>query len=359
MSEINFIAEYRSLQPMADETRIQARQAAFKEIEADVRQNHARASVLARLAFKLPQPSATDGDDWFSAIMVKHSPTFSLAHDQEEAAIMATLVLKQRILSGYARSSLLVLAAGFVGRRETVDKGSLITIARAGLAQNVRRVGQPTSVGKVSQQTTPDLAKAVATFDEQADGAMKVLVDAQSAAYLLRLNNAIKDANGVVDRLSGENARLMDEINMLWWHIGGHSVLADTPIGKMDPETRAFVAAADVAEIVGSPPGPYGAYGVIRKALGPEPEKEIKLSDAVKALKASGFTGVVRGRVEADQAMVPIHYAGAAALLDGSLVSSSQFKKATALSIDTKLTLYEFAIQVFHERLLLNAELVK
>lgn len=359
MSDINFIAEYRTLQPMADEARIQARQAAFNEIEADVRQNHVRASLLARLAFKLPQLSTTDTDDWFSAIMMKHSPTFSLVHDQEEAAIMATLVLKQRISSGYSRSSLLVLAAGFSGRRETVDKGSLVAIARARLAQNVRRIGQPTSVGKISQQNAPDLAKAVTTFDEQADGAMKVLVDAQSAAYLLRLNNAIKEANGVIDRLSGENSRLMDEINMLWWHIGGHSVLADTPIEKLDPETRAFVAAADVAEIVGAPPGPYGAYGVIRKALGPEPDKEIKLSDAVKVLKASGLTGVVRGRVEADQALVPIHYAAAAALVDGSLLSGPQFKKATALSFDTKLTLYEFAIQVFHERLLLNDDLVK
>ncbi|MFV0797816.1 hypothetical protein EGJ57_23405 [Brucella anthropi] len=359
MSDINFITDYRTLQPMADEARIQARQAAFNEIEADVRQNPVRAAVLARLAFKLPHAGATDGDDWFSAIMVKHSPTFSLVHDQEEAAIIATLVLKQRILSGYVRSSLLVLAAGFAGHRETVDRGSLIAIARAELAQNVRRVGQQTSVGKISQQNAPNLANQVTTFNEQADGAMKVLVDAQSAAYLSILNNAIKEANGVIDKLSDENTRLMDEINVLWWHIGGHSVLADMPIEKLDPETLAFVAAADVAEIVGAPPGPYGAYGVIRKALGPDREKEIKLSDAVKVLKASGLTGIIRGRVEVDQALVPIHYAAAAALVDGALLSGSQFKKATALSFDTKLTLYEFAIQVFHERLLLNDGLAK
>ncbi|EJB02275.1 hypothetical protein Rleg9DRAFT_7303 [Rhizobium leguminosarum bv. trifolii WSM597] len=359
MSEINFIADYRSLQPMADEGRIQARQASFNEIEADVRQNHARAVVLVRLAFKLPHPNAAEGDEWFSTFMTNHSPTFSLAHDQEEAAIMATLVLRDRIISGSAKSSLLALAGGFAGRRETVDKGRLIAAAKTGLAQAVRRIGQPTGVGSLGQQNNPDLTKAIAVFDEKAEGATKALVDAQTAAYLLKLNNAIKDANSVIGRLSAVNSRLMDEINMLWWHIGGHSVLADMPLEQLSPASRAFVVAADVAEIIGSPPGPYGAYGIIRKALGPEADKEIKLVDALKALKASAVADTVPNLIEADQALVPVHYAAATALLGSSLVSATQFKKSTGLSIDTKLSLYELALQVFHERLLINDELVQ
>lgn len=358
MSEINFIADYRSLQPMADESRIQARQASFSEIEADVRQNSARAVVLARLAFKLPHPNAVEEDEWFSTFMTKHSPTFSLAHDQEEAAIMATLILRDRILSGNVRSSLLVLAGGFAGRRETVDKGHLITVAKNGLAQEVRRIGEPTSVGAVPTQNNPDLTKAIATFDEQAEGATKALVDAQTAAYLLRLNNAVKEANNVTARLSAVNSRLMAEINMLWWHIGGHSLLADMPIDQLGPASRAFVVAADIAEIIGAPPGPYGAYGVIRKALGADCDTEIKLSDALKALKTSGVTGIISDEVETDHAMVPVHYAAASALNGGSMVSATQFKKSTGLSIDTKISLYELALQFFHERLLVNDELV-
>ncbi|SMF60627.1 hypothetical protein SAMN02982989_1091 [Xaviernesmea oryzae] len=358
MSEINFIADYRSLQPMADESRIQARQASFNEIEADARQNPARAVVLARLAFKLPHPDVAEGNEWFSTFMTNHSPTFSLTHDQEEAAIMATLVLRDRILSGNARSSLLVLAAGFAGRRETVDKGHLIAVAKNGLAQAVRRIGQPTGVGAIPTQNNPDLTKAIATFDEQADGATKALVDAQTAAYLSRLNNAIKEANNVTARLSAVNSRLMAEVNMLWWHIGGHSVLADMPLDRLSPAPRAFVVAADIAEIIGAPPGPYGAYGVIRKALGVECETEIKLGDALKALNASGVTNIVSDEVETDHAMVPVHYAAATALVGGSMVSATQFKKSTGLSIDTKLSLYELALQFFHERLLIKDELV-
>ena len=356
MPEINFVHDYRSLQPMADEAKIQARQASFAEIKADVDKNSERSADLTRLAFKLQYRDTTESDEWFSAFMREHSPTFSMTHDREEAAIVATLVLRQHILSGLSRSSILVLTAGFGGRRETVDKGHIITLAKGRLAQSVRRIGQQANIGRVSLQNIPDLAAAVATYNEQVgtEGMTKTFVDAQSTAYVQRLNNVVKEMNGIVGKLGEENARLMGEVNMLWWHIGGHSVLVDKPIDSLPPEIRPFVVGADVAKIVGAPPGPYGAYGVIRKALGPNPDEQIKLSDALKALKSSGLTSVVERLVENDEALIPIHYAVSAALLDGSLVSGPQFRKATGLSLDTKLSLYDIALQFFHERLLIN-----
>ncbi|MDW5312993.1 GTPase-associated system all-helical protein GASH [Rhizobium sp. PL01] len=356
--KFDFVQQYRSLQPLADQAKIEASHKSFEELKESVEETEARDADLVRLAFGLPHEDPSESDEWFSKSMRNHNPMFSLEHDREEAANIATLVLKARIASDVQTTCIFVLAASFIGRRSTVDKGALIEWAKDGLAQAVRRNGKVTAVPRVSSHKIPDLTKAIGAFDENAEGAAAALVDSQSTAYVSRINKVVAETNALVGTLVSVNSRLATEVNMLWWHIGNHSLLADRPLDEIPLNARAFVVAADVATISGTPPGPYGAYGIIRKTLGADADKKVTLSDAVNALQDVKLASLVGKKVDEDKAIIPIHVAARALLVDGSPMTTLQLEKATGIALDTSMSVYELALQVFHERLLVNSELL-
>jgi hypothetical protein len=106
----------------------------------------------------------------------------------------------------------------------------------------------------------------------------------------------------------------------------------------------------DIGEMVSAAPGPYGTYGIIRKALGDLAEEKFKLSDAVKEL-SDEFDGLISKPVSR-YAAAPIHGAVGEVLLEGIPVVAAQFKRRTGLPFDVKLTGYELAVQAYHERML-------
>lgn len=351
MAVFDFVTEYRALQPTAEREQISARSASFDKAAADAHKTIERIIDLAYFAYRLPIPADSDASQWFEGILRSNDPTFTIALDVEEAARIATLVLRRRLAGNFATTPIIVHTAAFAGKRQTVDKHGLSHDSRRALADLVKRRGFSSTRPLVSAGKP---AAVPATIGKLSDGSGKTdtsdIFEAIHQDYSQQIKQVVDSANSAIDITWSENRRLAEEIDLLWWHLGGHSYLLDRPICDIQAPLRPVVVGMDIGEMISAAPGPHGTYGIIRKALAETADQTFKLGDVVKEL-SDDFGNLISGPVSR-YAIAPIHGAFGDVLLDGTSVTATRFKRNTGLTLDTKLTGYELAVQTYHERML-------
>lgn len=347
----DFVVEYRKLQPTGDRELIAARTASFEKAGADIQNSISRVVDLAYFAYRLPLPPDSDAAAWLGDILAGNDPTFRIDIDVEEAARIATLLLKQRLVASYNGTPVIVHAAAFAGKRQTVDSHGLSLSARQALANLVRRRGSSVSKPDVASGKASSMADMIRKFADEADATTDVQVfEAAVADYRNQIKQVVLSTNTAIEATWAENRRLAEEVDLLWWHIGGQSYSLNRDIGDIPPPLRPIAIGMDIGEMVSAAPGPYGTYGIIRKALGELAEEKFKLSDAVKEL-SNDYDGLISKSVSR-YAVAPIHGAVGEVLLDGTAVVAAQFKRLTGLSFDIKLSGFDLAVQAYHERML-------
>ena len=348
----DFVTEYRALQPTADRTVVTARTAAFEKIAKDANDKFPRVVDLAYFAYRLPFPSGnSEAEEWFETIVRTDDDVFSLTVDKEEAARIATLVLRQRLAGGLTATPVLVHAAAFAGKRQTVDKHELSKAAQRALENLVRRRGNSPTLPAVSSGkagAADELVKKLAAGG--GDPTEAAVLQAIHEDYRAQIKAVVSSAKSAIDTTWAESRRLAEEVDLLWWHLGGHSYLLDRPIAELPDALKPVVIGMDIGEMINQLPGSFGTYGIIRKALGDVAEQTFKLSDITKAL-SNEFSNLAPKPVK--------HYAVTPLLgiVDDKFekkvdVTNAQFKRFTGLGLETKLTGYELALQAFNERIL-------
>lgn len=351
MAAFDFVAEYRNLQPTDDRELIATRTASFEKAKGDVQNSISRVVDLAYFAYRLPLPSESDAASWFGGILSADDPAFRIEIDVEEAARMATLLLKQRLYANFNGTPVLVHAAAFAGKRQTVDNHGLSYASRQTLANLVRRRGSSLNRPEVSSGKASNMADLIKKLVDENDATEDVQVfEATVVDYRNQIKQVVTTVNTSIEATWSENRRLAEEIDLLWWHLGGQSFTLDRPIADVPSALRPIVIGMDIGEMVSAAPGPYGTYGIIRKALGELSEEKFKLSDAIKEL-SDEFHGLISKPVSR-YAVAPIHGAAGEVLLSGPTVVAAQFKRRTGLPLDVKLSGYDLAIQAYHERML-------
>lgn len=347
----DFIAEYRNLQPTEDRELVAARMASFEDAAEDVQKSISRVVDLAYFAYRMPLPTESDAASWFGGILTAHDPTFRIEIDIEEAARIATLLLKQRLVANYYGTPVIVHAASFAGKRQTVDNHGLSYAARQTLSNLVRLRGSSVTRPDVASGKAANMSDWIKKLSDDNDPTLDVQVfEAAVNDYRNLVKQVVSSTNNALETVWSENRRLAEEVDLLWWHLGGHSVSLDRAIADIPTAFRPIVIGMDIGEMVSAAPGPYGTYGIIRKALGELADEKFKLSDAVKEL-SDEFAGLI-SRPVSRYAAAPIHGAVGEVLLDGTPVVAAQFKRRTGLSFDVKLNGYELAVQAYHERML-------
>lgn len=351
MAAFDFVAEYRGLQPTAEREQITARNASFEKAAADANSSIERIVDLAYFAYRLPIPAESDASQWFGGILQAEDSTFRIDLDVEEAARIATLVLKRRLYDNFSTTPIIVHAAAFAGKRQTVDKHGLSYASRRTLADLVRRRGSSVNRLEISSGKANAISELIKKLGNDSGETTDVQVFEEIVQdYKGQIKQVVASANKAVAAAWTENRRLAEEIDLLWWHLGGHSYLLDRPITEIPATLRPAVIGMDIGEMVSAAPGPYGTYGIIRKALGEAADETFKLGDVVKELSRD-FGGLISSPVSR-YAMAPIHWVFGHALLGDTPVVAAQFKRGTGLALDTKLTGYELAVQAYHERML-------
>lgn len=357
MTDFDFVTEYRILQPLQSREIIEARRASFVKLKTILKENSNRIADLAHFAYKIPHMTQSDADSWLEETLRVDDNTFAINQDREEAAIIAALVLRERLSVNVTATPVVVHAASFVGKRPTPDKGALSAAARHRVQELVRRRGASTRRTKVSHANVAAITPLIENFRNVGDAATQIAVfEGINADYNAQVAQVVKTANQAIEAVFNENRRLSEEVDLLWWHLGHYSILLDRPLSEVPELVRPIVIGMDIAEMVNLLPGPFGVYGIMQKALGEQASKQLKLSEAIKALNHS-FDGLV-GSIE-NYGLAPIHAACAEVLLDGVAISATQFKRKTGLNFDLKLTAFELAMQAYHERMLYKLDWVK
>ncbi|QND23747.1 hypothetical protein HB774_30140 (plasmid) [Rhizobium leguminosarum bv. viciae] len=350
----DFSERYRNMQPTAERSIVEAREIAHKTIVVEAPKSVTKIVDLTRVAFSLPVPPERDFDGWFGKAVKKGDKHFSLQIDKEEAARIATLALSSLVSSGYYGVAALVIAASVAGRRESPGNNEIVQQARTGLAEAPRRRG----VAFSATVTTPQVkdisalfAAVVSSGDPQTikSAIEGVHADARSVSAAL-----VSSVNQTLQTLTNENRRLAEEVDLLWWHLGGHSFLLDVPFSSLPEEAVPMVIGADVAAMVTALPGPYGAYGIIRKALGATADHEQSIVETVGNLPTESRSDFLGNKpFEADDLAI-LHGAVKAAGSEEVVSLGPRFEKITAINAETKFTRYELALQAYHERLFIK-----
>ncbi|UIJ82419.1 GTPase-associated system all-helical protein GASH [Rhizobium leguminosarum] len=351
MPAFNFVAEYRDMQPAAERDIIAARDKAFTKAKADANKLIGRIVDLAYFAYRVPLPAESDANKWFGDILSADDPAFSIQHDVEEAARIATLVLRERLGNSFWGTPVLVHAAAFAGKRQTADNHALSRASRDALRDLVRKRGFALKRTEVSPGKAAPVGDLITKYDSEGDETTeKQVLQAIVQDYDSQIKHLTKSSNEAIEAVFAENRRLAEEVDLLWWHLGGHSYLLDMPLEQVPDALKPIVIGMDVGDMVNALPGPYGSYGIIRKALGSKADVPMKLSEAFKVLTPEH--GLLVAKKPNRYALAPIHGAASDVLLSGEPVSGLQFKRNTGLSFDIKLTAYELAVQAYHERVL-------
>lgn len=355
----DFIAEYRVLQPNAGRDVITARAAALEKLTEAADREFSVVVDMAYFAYGLPFPVGYEAQEWFEEIVREKDSVFTLAADKEEAARIATLVLKKRLAARFNATPVLVHAAAFAGQRQTVDKHELSKAAQKALQSLVRRRGSPTEVLSV---TSGDVEPAEPIDDmleklEAGDGTVTALAVTQAMYmdYGNQVEATVTSANKAIEAVRSENQRLAEEVDLLWWHLGGQSFLLDRPIAELPDALKPIVIGMDVGEMINHAPGPFGSYGIIRKALGDAAGQTFKLSEVLKTI-SDEFSNL-KPRAVPNYAVTPLHGMSEDILGNKIDVTNAHFKRMTGLGLESKLTGYELAIQAFHERILTKLDL--
>jgi hypothetical protein len=343
MSGFDFIEAYKQLQPTADRAVIDLRKQGHDKILEGL--TWPQVVDLARLSFNLPFDESAY-QEWFQKPLHEADPHFFVAQDPAEAGRIATLALRRRVSGGQRTFAMIVLAASAAGKREAFDNGELVTDSKNLITSTAKKTGMKAPSDKIVLRKIGDLTKQkselTTTFDQP-----HAIALVEAATQDLRGANEIAVAalNDSFQTLRGDNLRLAEEIDMLWWPVGDWSNILGIPRSAISKKSIGLVSGLDLGAMVTVVPGPYGAYGILKQALGTTADKPISIKDAIDGLDAEKI-----GHLALTQApdVFPVLTALKLAAAGGDWAAT--FEKSVPDLVDTRLTHLELAIQAFRER---------
>lgn len=270
---------------------------------------------------------------------------------------MSTIVLDSVLQAGnFSRVATLLLMATFAGQRRAPGDGKLEITARDIFSDSARDRGMKFN-SRISKSQWRATNKATESVETTFDAAtVKAAVEAVAAEAKAAEARAIDRFNTALGQLTAENVRLAEEVDLLWWHLGGWSLILDRPLESIEATSLPFVIGSDVAQMVNSLPGPHGALGIVRMALGASADDRQSIEDTLKAVDSDDRTKLLIDVRDKDVVASLNH---GLALLDDEATAASfakTFEMRTALSSGAEMTRFEIATQAYFERLFINGQ---
>jgi hypothetical protein len=351
----DFADAFRELQPAAERSLVDARVVALNELSTEARKSVSKIVGLTRIAYDIPLADGDGTGEWLQDTLREKEASFSLSRDREDARIMSAIVLDSILHAGsYQRVATLLLAATFAGQRRAPGDGKLELAARDIFSESARNRGLKfsTRIAKSQWRETSQATASIATTFDAAT--VKTAIEAVAAEAKAAEARAIEKFNTALDQLTAENVRLAEEVDLLWWHLGGWSYILKRPLDSIEATSLPFVIGSDVAQMVNSLPGPQGALGIIRKALGTSADEKQTIEATLKAVSPDDRAKLLVDTRDKDVIASLNH--GLALLDDESTADSFRktFQKRTGLASGTKMTRFEIAAQAYFERLFIK-----
>jgi hypothetical protein len=348
----DFMEAYRKPQPAVAGEIVDARKKSFDKL-CGVFSNMKQVYELCRLAFDLPQDT-TSLTEWFQPPIKEFDPRFSLSTDKAEAARIAALLLRNDIARhNNPQGALAVLVCSFGGKRNPVDP-ELLDEAHKFLTERAKAQRIVVPNVKIFAPAAEDLKATLDAMNPGAPATIRAGVDAVMADARHAVEKTALSASEALRGLQGDMVRLAEEVDMLWWHIGDWTEKLGQPRHKLSDDVVGVVSGIELGGFVRDLPGPLGAFGILRRALGKQSDKKMKLSDVIGAL---GEAAAKLGSPipHSATAVFPVHAAIQLASQYGAGAWESRFDREVGQLTDFDLSSFNLAVQAFRERSLIKS----
>jgi hypothetical protein len=315
--------------------------------------------VLVRYAFATTAPA----DGWkngklaethqavLATISGNGSPMVPAASRRELQVLTAAVLT--RLFYSMPDAAIVVLNASFEGKRKYDLPMDLPGLAKLALVEFARKKhARPDT--KAFEIVTPKLEFEVSTE------AMASMTSAQWKSELDRLRDAARMAGRAI--VDGQNrvAKLLarqislgeEELQMLWWLIGGHSNVADAPFDEVAAPLKPLVFGEELGQLTQVSPGPASMKALLSRAgIGGE---TLKISDTVNAADVDWIRGVTTSD-RISPVTTPLHFALEKKLEIGSDDAwPPVWASMTGLPIDTSIPAIKLAELFYREYLFLH-----
>lgn len=315
---------------------------------------------LTRLYFGLTVPRGTE---WFQEAFGETDPSFSLYDNQREVAVLASGLLSAAIADDETSAALAPLTTAAAGLRqptvrpELLDEAQHVVSAKA-IKDRQRARSNPEQIKRPPDSSVPtetallaeapNWGKAVTLLKQVSDEAHKATTNLANQTYW------------VTRPLAADIADLREEVEMLWWHIGGWSRVLERPFADLEPALAAVMAGLDLADLSRTPTGPAAAPAILQRTItaGRKTKATMQaIRGAVDALPQDAFERLSLGDALAsvpDVCPVLTAFAKAGEIGSGTAWHGA-YTKATSLDPGATFQPLDLAMQVYRERQLLYA----
>ena len=360
MTEFNFADSYRAAGLTLGPEALRTRQEPFDKPRQTI--DAQTAIDLIRIYFGLPVPRGTD---WFRDAFQATDASFSLIDNAREASVLAAGLLEVATTAdGKVYAALATLTTAACGLRQPRVRPELIDLMRGEIQERAvsdrrhatvkpEQIRLPATASKLSPELTalsqsPDLAKASALLKQ---------VSEESAGITRTLANQVL---AFIQPLAAQVLTLREEVEMLWWYVGGCSRMLDKPFVELDLGLTAVLAGIDMADMSRSATGPAAAPAIFQRIIAAcrkAGTKKIAIKDAVDALPRDQLDRLkLPNALGTVSEICPVLTAYAKAKeIGASPAWHVAYANATGLEAGAAFAPLELAVQAFRERLLLHS----
>ncbi|WP_136621696.1 MULTISPECIES: GTPase-associated system all-helical protein GASH [Mesorhizobium] len=351
--EFKFLEAYRIASPTSTREVVEARQKAHEKLYLLLK-NMDKVYDLCRIALGLPFDREATAE-WFEKTIKAADIHFSLDIDKAEAARLATLLLRDLVWRSGIQCSLASLVASYCGKREPAGGSNLLEEAHDAISASAgeRRIAFMDK--KVAMPPAKDINAELDAAQNNFQGPIvRTALDALSADLREGSAKMANAANEAIASLRGDSTRLAEEVDMLWWYIGDWSELLDVPRTGLSVPAIALASAAELGGLVRSIPGPYGAYGLLRRALGKNGNTKTSLKLSVEGVDAKNLSRLVKPLPAGARPLFPVQAAINLAAERGTKDWTEVLGSLLGTIPTIEVSHYELAVQAFRERLLIG-----
>lgn len=268
--------------------------------------------TLVRLAFGTKQAPSSQSLSRIHEFYRKADDTFDTSRAAREVQVLAgacLAVLSEVSGDSAATASLSVVTAGLAGGRSAQLPMDLLTLAEAAIERLADANRARPSLDSLINAEPPKF-----DFEAAATKAKEGSWEAVGQAFTLAANSARTATRALATRQANATRAIDrfiqvqdEELQMLWWLIGGRSVDLDCAFDAVPADAQPLVFASELANNTASLPGPRSIRPLLTRA-GLKERKKLTIAAALSAAGARWLATVV---AESDPSPVtqPIHFA--------------------------------------------------
>lgn len=317
-----------------------------------------RVEVLVRLAFAAKDPGGHKNTDLASAYetvvgaLESDGQDFDPAKSARELQVLAAAALV-RLFASSADAALAVTTASFRSIREPALPMQLATLADRALADlTARHHARPDIASfKIEAPEIDYDPEAEVAEGETALTSEEELSALRNAANEALVNIANKQ-NAVTQALVRRTLLGEEELQMLWWLVGGHSTTQNRPFAKIAAAAQPFILANELGDMTNASPGPATIRALLVKAgVG---SKDVLVRDAANAVDLD-WARMVSGSPAVSPLTTPLHFAlEKRAEVGEDTAWQAGWAALTGLAMDLSLPADQLAEQFYREHLFLR-----